>query len=82
MGVRTPNLGQRQQGRRQQQHIRRMERPTGFIRKNSFNSATKSNQMKIINFVLFLVYPLVWQLQVNLFGKGSVVRAMPTRHGC
>ena len=37
--------------------------------------------MKIINFVLFLVYPLLWQLQVNLFGKGSVVRGIRARHG-
>jgi hypothetical protein len=59
-----------------------MERPTGFSRKNSVNSSKNSNHTKIINFMLFCVYPFFWRLQVNLFGKGAVVRAMLARHGC
>ena len=42
MGVRTPNLGQRQQARRQQQHIRRMERPTGFKPGKPWKFSTKT----------------------------------------
>jgi hypothetical protein len=38
--------------------------------------------MKVINFVLFHMYLFWWRLQVNLFGKGAVVRPMPARHGC
>lgn len=37
--------------------------------------------MKIINFVLFHLYPFSGRLQVNLFEKGSMVRRMPVQQG-
>jgi len=81
-GVRTPNLGQRQQARRQQQHIRRMERPTGFKPEKRLKLSTKQNSHEDHQLCALYFVSAPRPIASDSSQKGPVVPGIRARHGC